>query len=267
MSPSAAWEPSFECETTAVTELRVFRSQACPSGPRSKSFQFSGDQRKALVTENFQHYPIIVSVLPKRVIELTVKEKSNFLISLSCQSRPRSFCEPLLPFSPILGITRELRPRLSFLVTASKSVGNRRSQNPSLIINEIYRLYILLETALKSTSCATVIFSSSNIREFQQNQSTIMRLSSASRYKETHTTALRNILGFRCRSGDACENLMVQDSDGYTTLHLAACDGNVEVLLKANAVSGAVINLDRRRNRSDSCDFEPGRCSGIYRIG
>jgi hypothetical protein len=36
----------------------------------------------------------------------------------------------------------------------------------SLIINEIYHLYIL-ETALKSTSCATVIFSSSNIRELQ----------------------------------------------------------------------------------------------------
>jgi hypothetical protein len=31
-------------------------------------------------------------------------------------------------------------------------------------INEIYGLYIL-ETALKSTSCATVIFSSSKIRE------------------------------------------------------------------------------------------------------
>ena len=44
--------------------------------------------------------------------------------------------------------------------------GNRRSK--SLIINEINRLYILLEIALKSISCATVIFSSSNIREFQQ---------------------------------------------------------------------------------------------------
>jgi hypothetical protein len=41
--------------------------------------------------------------------------------------------------------------------------GNRRSK--SLIINEIYRLYILLETALKSTSCATVIFSSSNVQQ------------------------------------------------------------------------------------------------------
>jgi hypothetical protein len=44
--------------------------------------------------------------------------------------------------------------------------GNRRSE--SFYIDKIYRLYILLETALKSTSCTTVIFSSSNIGELQQ---------------------------------------------------------------------------------------------------
>jgi hypothetical protein len=54
-----------------------------------------------------------------------------------------------------------------------KSDGNRRSK--SYFINEIYGVYIL-ETVLKSTSCATVIFSSSKIRETPTKRNWQLRL-------------------------------------------------------------------------------------------
>jgi hypothetical protein len=91
-------------------------------------------------------------------------------------------------------------------------------RSKSLFINEIYGpLYRPIETklersiALKSTSCATVILSSSKIREFQQ--------------RIVHTRAATNV-----------------EDDRTVTIHIKSLDGRAAVRWQA-------LKMDRPRNR------------------